>query len=158
MKSVLLVCTANMCRSPLAEGLLREAARADGDLDDWLIASAGVAAYPGQEPMPESVQVAAERGADIRRHRSEPITADLLDRFSLVLVMEQRHRQMIEGAFPQAAGKVELLTEVAGEQGDVDDPVGKGIQHYQVMADRVSSLLEGGMERIRELAARDAGR
>lgn len=153
MKSVLFVCTANMCRSPLAEGLMKRMVDQLGEADEWRIESVGVGALDGQPATFESVLVAAEHGVDIGGHLSRAATLERLELFSLVLVMEQRHKDILDGEFPQLSERVRLMTELVGETGDIWDPVGTGIENYRIMADRVQGILERGMGRIMELAA-----
>lgn len=152
MKSVLFVCTANMCRSPVAEGLMKQLVDQRGEADQWRVDSAGASALEGQLVTPESVQVAAELGADIRGHRSRPVTGDLLEQYSLVLVMERRHQEALRAAFPERADRIYLLSEMVGESSDVWDPVGTGIENYRAMGQQVHTTLENGYERIRALA------
>lgn len=155
MKSVLFVCTANMCRSPVAAGLLKQKVQELGEADGWRIESAGVAALDGQSATPESVRVAAEHGVDLSDHRSRLATRERVAPFSLVLVMEQRHKDALQQAFPDLADRVELLSQMIGEGTDLADPVGTGIENYRAMADQIHSVLERGYERISTLASRD---
>ncbi len=76
VKSVLFVCTGNICRSPIAEGLFR---RLLGNRRDIAVASAGVHAVRGQPPSLYAVQVCEEEGVDISGFRSQPLTAALID-------------------------------------------------------------------------------
>lgn len=126
-----------------------------GEAQEWRIESAGVGAIDGQLATPETVQVAAERGVDVRRHRSRVTTGELLENFSLVLVMEQRHKDYLQQEFPQIAERVRLLTEMVDGEGEVWDPVGTGIENYRTMAAQLADLIERGMGRIRELAGND---
>lgn len=153
MKSVMFVCTANMCRSPMAEGLMRQQVEQRGEAGDWRIGSAGAAALDGQAATPETVQVAAERGIDLKSHRSRATTRERLEPFPLILVMEQRHKDFLQAEYPDLAGRVRLLTEMVGEATDIWDPVGTGIENYRAMADQVTELIERGQAQINQLAA-----
>lgn len=127
-----------------------------GEADDWRIESAGVGALDGQPATFESILVAAEHGVDIGGHLSRAATLERVELFSLVLVMEQRHKDILDDEFPQLSERVRLMTELVGETGDIWDPVGTGIENYRVMADRVKHILEAGFDRLGELAAQPA--
>ncbi len=152
MHSVLFVCTANMCRSPMAEVLFGEIIRNEGEAEDWWVDSAGVSAFDGEQATNNTRLVAGERGLDLKSHRSKLTSRAVVEPFSLVLVMEERHRMMLRDAFPDLADRVYLLKEMVGETDDVHDPIGTDIVNYRAMADEVSTALTEGLNRIRELA------
>lgn len=157
MPTVLFVCTANMCRSPLAEVLFREMLRQRGLQPEWQTESAGVYASIGQPATEFSRQVASERGLDLSAHRSKPVDAGRLQSADLVLVMEPVHRQALQEEFPLLADRVHVLTEVAGESGPVEDPVGTTMENYRETADRLSDLLSRGFDRIQALVEMRSG-
>jgi protein-tyrosine phosphatase len=94
---VLMVCRANVARSPLAQALLAEELRAT----PIEVVSAGVQARPGDPPARGSVELAARRGLDLSAHRSQPVTEPLLETAGLVLTMSERQRDACAG---RAAG------------------------------------------------------
>jgi protein-tyrosine phosphatase len=96
---VVIVCTANRCRSPLAAELLRSALAARGV--PIRVDSAGLGA-PGLPATDETVQVAARRGLDLTAHRSERLAADAIAGADLVLAMERRHVRDAVVAVPSA--------------------------------------------------------
>ena len=104
MHSVLFVCAANICRSPLAMGILREKTRQNAD-EDWLVESAGVWARQGDRIESLSQLVVLEKGIDLSAHRSRRISADLLHDFNLILTMEMGQKEAIKAAFPQFSQK-----------------------------------------------------
>jgi protein-tyrosine phosphatase len=106
MNRVLMVCSGNICRSPMAEGLLRTRfAR----LGAGTVTSAGIHALVGRPADPLAVGLLAERGVDISAHRARQLTPDLLAASDLVLVMEDAHRRAIEGLSRASRGRVHLL-------------------------------------------------
>src|SRR5437899_11661336 len=98
VKNVLFVCTGNICRSPIAEGLFR---RLLGNRKDIEVASAGVHAVRGQPPSLYAVQVCEEEGVDISGLRSQPLTAALVDRATHIFAITGAHFETIEMLFPQ---------------------------------------------------------
>lgn len=112
MASILVVCTGNVCRSPIAEGMLRAALLARMGEDAPLVRSAGTAAWEGSGAMPESVGAAAERGVDIRAHEARVVSTAMVEEADLVLAMAAEHREEVARLVPAAAGRVFTLKEL----------------------------------------------
>ena len=112
MASILVVCTGNVCRSPVAEGLLRAALqRRFGDRAPT-VASAGTAGWEGAGAQPGSVRAAAELGVDISGHRGRRLLGRHLDEASLVLAMAGEHRDGVLSILPPAAERAFTLKEL----------------------------------------------
>ena len=142
MKSVLFVCTGNICRSPIAEGLFL---RLIGNRKDIKVASAGVHAVRGQPPSLYAVEVCEEDGVDIRNLRSQPLTAALVDQATHIFAMTGAHVETIHMLFPHGTEKTFLLREFE-EPGatvwrDVPDPIGLGRDVYEVCARTIKNAL-----------------
>ena len=118
---VLVVCVGNICRSPMAEALLR--ARL-GHRAGFQVASAGLSALAGHPADPHAVALLAERGIDLSSHRARQLTPEFLAGADLVVVMEQGHEDAVHRLAPQSRGKVHRI----GRFGkfDVDDPYRQG--------------------------------
>jgi protein-tyrosine phosphatase len=136
----------------MAEALFGQIVRDAGEAEDWWIESAGVSAFDGEQATNNTRVVAAERGLDLSSHRSKLATRQVVEPFSVVLVMEERHRRMLRDQFPEYSDRIHLLKEMTGGTDDVHDPVGTDIVNYRAMADEVNSALTEGLDRIRELA------
>jgi len=153
--AVLFVCTANICRSPMAVALFKTVLAENGiDPTSWRIESAGTWAPQGQPAAPEMVEILAGRGLKIARHRSRMVTIKMLDDFPLILTMEAGHKEAILAEFRSLKGKVFLLSEMASESGSVEDPTGGPPEAYLKTADEIERLLRQGLPRIIELASK----
>jgi len=148
VRHVLVVCTANQCRSPMAEGLIRARLAAEGRQDRVSVASAGTWADDARSATPNAVATMAERGIDIADHRSSEIDAAQLDSADLVLVMTGGHREAIAAEFPDARDKTRLLSSLAGREWDIADPVGGSLDDYRATADELLRLIDAGWAEI----------
>jgi protein-tyrosine-phosphatase len=151
-KTILFVCTGNLCRSPMAMGFLRERLRRDGRQNDLQVRSAGTWTMDGHPASDHALQVMAERGLDISDHRSHLLTERDVEEADLILAMTQGHREAIEAEFPQARRKSYLLSEVVGRSYDILDPYLAPLAAYRRTADELEALIEEGYEKIVELA------
>jgi glycine hydroxymethyltransferase len=161
VKSVLFVCTGNICRSPIAEGLFR---RLLGNRKDIEVASAGVHAVRGQPPSLYAVQVCEEEGVDISGLRSQPLTAALIDQATHIFAMTGAHLETIQMLFPDGAEKSFLLREFEEPDTtvwrDVPDPIGLGRDVYEVCACTIKNALPSVLAFVEEseLAPTSRGR
>lgn len=155
MVRVLLLCTGNVCRSPMAEGILRHLVRREGHSGEFVVESAGTHAAPGAPVSASSVEVSGEHGIDIRGHVARPLGRRMVDRTDLILAMEPEHAEFLRMAYPEAGGKCFVLTSYCQPEGDplgVPDPIGLGIEAYRETYDRIDGALRAALPRILALA------
>jgi protein-tyrosine phosphatase len=112
MASILVVCTGNICRSPMAEGFLRAALRTEVGDDAPGVSSAGVIGREGSPPMPESIRAASERGVDISAHVVRRLLRAHVDDADLVVTMAGEHRDEISQSMPEARRRTFTLKEL----------------------------------------------
>jgi len=148
---VVFVCTANMCRSPMAERLFAKRLEERG-VAGIAVSSAGVFAFPGSPPSEGMRLEAAARGIDLSAHRARRFQALEIGPGDLVLVMEHAHRhELLEvHGVPEQAVRLLGSFDPTGPE-EVEDPVA-GRASYAVCADRIGLCLEG---LYRWLAERD---
>ena len=130
MARVLVVCTGNVCRSPVAEAFLRAAFVERMRSDAPEVASAGTMGWTGSGADPHSIQVAAEHGIDISGHRARVVDREDIARSTLILAMANEHVDTISSAAPSARSKtftlkelVRLLEALPGTEGDAREPI-----------------------------------
>jgi tRNA threonylcarbamoyl adenosine modification protein (Sua5/YciO/YrdC/YwlC family) len=149
---IVLVCTGNTCRSPMAEALLKKriAERLQcsvEELDDRgvVVMSAGVSAAPGGRAAAEAVQTMRERGLDLSQHESQPLSERVVRFADAILTMTRGHRETILAQWPEAERRVHLISHGRGE---VSDPIGGPLEMYRRCADQLDAYLETWMDEL----------
>ncbi len=138
MKTILFICTGNVCRSPMAEALFRRAAAGRGE---FRVLSAGLGALDGQPPTAHSVTAMRELGIDISSQRSRMLTAELVQQADYIFGMTHSHVDAIALLYPQAAEKTFLLREfdetLEDFEKDISDPIGGSYEVYVNCRDQI---------------------
>jgi len=149
--SVLVVCTGNSCRSPMAHVVLAD--RLEGA--PVFVYSAGTAAPAGNPATAPAVQAMSEIALDLTRHRARQIEPEMIRAADLVLVMEEYHRQRVLELVPDAAGWTRLLLSFAGREAEVDDPLGSPLEVYRRTREQMKPALERIAQEVRLRVGRD---
>jgi len=129
MTSILVVCSGNICRSPMAEGLLRHAIERRPGLDVPSIRSAGTIAMEGTPATAEAIAAARDRGVDIETHRARRLTDAMIGDVDLLVCMAAEHREEIDERVPSATDRTYTLKELTrlleldASPGDLPDRV-----------------------------------
>jgi protein-tyrosine-phosphatase/tRNA A37 threonylcarbamoyladenosine synthetase subunit TsaC/SUA5/YrdC len=171
---VLLVCTGNTCRSPMARVLMdhhlssatppatsgrptsdrpaSDHAASDGGPSDprgrrlpVRVVSAGLAASHGSGASPEAIAAAETWGLDLREHESRPVSDSLVRHADLILTMTRSHRDSLLGRWPQATPRTFVLR---GDGGDISDPIGSSLAVYRACASQMDRELQRWVESI----------
>lgn len=147
-KQILVICTANICRSAMAQGLLRQRLAEEGLAGKCEVLSAGVMAVEGQPASGNAVAALAERGIDIADHRARPLERGMIEAADIILTMQEAHRRAVFSMQPGALRKTFLLSEMAGEDADIEDPYGLPLEAYRSCADELCRLICQGQPTI----------
>jgi protein-tyrosine phosphatase len=138
-RNVLVLCTGNICRSPMAKLLLEHSLK-DKGISGINVSSAGVAAIIGHAASEHAQTLMRERGLDISRHRAVQVVPEALIQADLVLVMENEQQQAIERMQPAVKGRAFMLGEWGGFE--IPDPYRQEIDVYR----RVLGMIDRGVE------------
>lgn len=144
MKTILLVCTGNTCRSAMAEGIMRSVLVEKGIPEsEYVVKSAGLAAVDGDRASGNAVLALEGYGIDIKEHKAKMVNRELLKEADLALAMTRGHKDRIIRAFPEFSEKVFTLKEYANAAGvdrdfydydfslDIQDPFGMNLEEYR---------------------------
>lgn len=121
---LLVLCEANICRSPVSAYLLQS-------LTDSRVDSAGLTARVGEHADPVYMDMAQTIGLDLTHHRSKPVDSHLLAEADLVLVMTGGHKRRLSERYPQFSGKIMLLGHWIDGGISISDPHRKSVEAYR---------------------------
>lgn len=140
-KSVLVVCTGNICRSPVGERLLRRL------LPDLKIDSAGTFGLTDHPADAVASEVAAGHGLSLEGHRAQKLTPQIARNYDLILVMEPSHIEEVTKIAPEARGKVMLYGQWLGKK-DVPDPYKKSHDAHEHVYDLLDKASQEWARRL----------
>jgi protein-tyrosine-phosphatase len=147
LNNVLLVCTGNICRSPLAEAMMRKVL---ADLKAAIeVSSAGTGAWDGASVSEGAYLVGLEKGHDLSDYKATLLTREAVQQADLILTMARHHRARVEEL--GGAGKTHVLGEYVGRKGDdaeVSDPFGSDLSVYRDTYAELETLIDKAVERL----------
>ncbi|MDR0352322.1 MAG: low molecular weight protein arginine phosphatase [Opitutaceae bacterium] len=153
---ILTVCTANICRSPMAEALLSHALRAEPEpLRSLKVVSAGIAAHCGEAISENSLIALKKVGIDYARFRSQPLTRELVDGALAIFCMTESHRAMIQLNFDPPPKHLYLFRELIGHDApaEIADPFGGPLSLYESSRDEMVEAIPSVLELLRKITA-----
>ncbi|MCM8780553.1 MAG: L-threonylcarbamoyladenylate synthase [Candidatus Omnitrophica bacterium] len=148
-KILLFVCTGNSCRSVMAKALLEKKLK-EKNRQDVEVLSAGIMMLAGLGATPETKGLLEREGLDVSSHFSQKVTAPMIGKSDIILVMEKFQEDRIVELMPQAKNRVFLLKEFAKIRDnnlDIPDPIGKPLAFYE----SVFTVIKEAIEKVAEL-------
>lgn len=121
--NILVICTGNICRSPLGERLLRN------KLPTKVINSAGTSAMVDHLADKSAIKIAEENGISLEGHKGRQLTREMIRRHELILVMEQYHIEHITRLYPESRGKILLYGHWINQK-EIPDPYRKSEEAF----------------------------
>lgn len=151
MTNILLVCTGNTCRSPMARALFLQCLEENHQIESghFQVISAGIYTSDGLPASEEAIEVMAEEHIDLSGHRSLAISDSLVKDADVILTMSTSHRDFLKHRFPQQADIIFDLKDFAGEEsGDIEDPYGLGLEAYRKSLRQLKELIPRAVDKI----------
>ena len=151
---ILFVCMGNICRSPSAEGVMRQLVNVAGLQDDIEIDSAGTSAYHiGSPPDARSQAAAKRRGYDLAAQRARQVSDDDFEHFDLLLAMDKDNLNLLQRHCPaHLQGKLKLMMHFAERSpaDEVPDPYSEGPAGFEIVLDYLEDACNGLLRQLRE--------
>ena len=155
LKRIVIVCTGNTCRSPMAEVMLRDELSRNGiSQNDIKVTSAGIFAAEGEQAMPQAIEVMKERNLSLERHRSRRLTPVMIEEADLILTMTHAHKQSVLLMDAAVSDRVFSLAEYTAElaadtRRDVPVPYGQPLDVYRKTAAHLEDKLQAVAEKLK---------
>ena len=159
MRAILFVCTANICRSPMAEGVFTKYVKGTGRHQEFLIDSAGTHDYHvGKPPYEKAIACATRRGYEIAHLLARRVGPQDFERFDAILAMDRSNVASLRTIAPtRYKNKIELLLDYGDKYygKDVPDPYGRTDKDFELALDMIEDGCRGlAALMVRNVAAR----
>lgn len=159
VKRILFVCSGNICRSPLAEGIARHALSEAGLAHRVEVRSAGTHGFhAGEAPDPRALRVALRHGYDLSSQRARRLESSDFEAFDQVLAMDAGHMKILRRLCPESLhAKLEMFMAYAAtsEQGEVPDPYFGSEEGFEVVLGYCEDAVRGLVAHLRNEANPD---
>lgn len=134
MVKVLIICTGNTCRSPMAEGIVNDIIKKEHLENEMQVDSMGFSAYDGEIPTANAVECMKELGIDIAGHCARRVTIEDIEQSDIIYVMTENHKNIIVDTVPDYEDRILVL--------DVPDPFGCDLEVYRECRDKIKDFFE----------------
>lgn len=149
MKKIMFICTGNICRSAMAEWLMKKLVKDNNK--EAKVYSSGIFAEDGDMPTYNAIQAIKEYGVDLREHRATNIRSSKIEDMDIILCATNSHKNNVINMYPNLKDKIYTIKEYAGfneSDLDIQDPFGYDIETYRFCANSINDCLEKIIEKI----------
>lgn len=152
MLTVLFVCSGNTCRSPMAEALFNHLVHKNNMNGKMMAFSAGLAACEGMPASKEACRTMNASGVNLENHKACRFNRHRAEKADIILTMTATHKKMILMLYPDLKDKVHTVSEFVGENSDIADPFGRGLDEYKCCAQQLDKLITLVYQKLVKLA------
>ncbi len=152
MVRILFICTGNICRSPVAQGVFEDVVRREGLADEIEVDSAGTHGFytAGEPPDPRAQESVLARGIDISGQRARLLDPEDCQGFDYILTMDEFNYRVVAGLYGGGAEIRPFLDYAPGSETEVPDPYSGGPEGFQHVLGLIEEASEGLLRGIRD--------
>jgi len=147
---ILFVCTGNICRSPMAEGIMKKKLKLM-KIRDIAVSSAGISVFNSSKASEKAVEISKQGEVDISEHKARAIDEDIVERADMILVMDSIQKEELLTNFPKSSNKIYFLGSFLNEneeEREILDPYGLSIYNYRLCFGELNMAIEGLLDFI----------